>query len=396
VSWRLLRLPGYAEQATGCDKGGQAEWARPCSPFSAPVATTSARTVPVPLLTSIAKRAPGCCHHPWATGDEWPDRRLPVTSGEHVRTPRRLSVSAGPALKRADRRGGRCDDPRWAKIHQKADHTSAKDVQPAQGKQRLGALDCLQSGRLPFHRLTRAALPGVPAPHQRPAQPRCRHHHAPCLRLRRVDLRRRVRTVRDHRPRPQVPRQTGLRQKACTGFNRSRRHRQTFRPLEKPLGQSSSQKAVLAIKRQGLVAMALVFSGAAAGWILFSDPRIRARVCPLCAGLRNLPGAAPVCLGRGHRPGHAMSVPGAGRGPNGPGQRPPRPRRALRTRRDGRWPRSRGRTGSCAAVVAAGGERRCLSWTARPGRCIHRDGTSFQARGLEKHFSAVGQGFRRS
>ena len=106
MSWRLLRLPGYAEQATGCDKGGQAEWARPCSPFSAPVATTSARTVPVPLLTSIAKRAPGCCHHPWATGDEWPDRRLPVTSGEHVRIPRRLSFSAGPALKRADRRGG--------------------------------------------------------------------------------------------------------------------------------------------------------------------------------------------------------------------------------------------------------------------------------------------------
>ncbi len=47
----------------------------------------------------------------------------------------------------------------------------AKKVHPARGKQRPGALNCLQPGRLPFPRLTRASAPAAPAPPSAPHAP---------------------------------------------------------------------------------------------------------------------------------------------------------------------------------------------------------------------------------
>ncbi len=46
----------------------------------------------------------------------------------------------------------------------------------------------------------------------------------------------------------------------------------------------------------------------------------------------------PGVSGRGHRPCHSATLPLASRGPKAPGQRPPRPRRALLARRVGRCP----------------------------------------------------------
>ena len=76
-----------------------------CSPISAPAAITPARRVPAPLLASIAKRTLGPCHCPRTNGGNWPDRRLPVRLDQLVRTPPRLCISAGLAVKRADRLG---------------------------------------------------------------------------------------------------------------------------------------------------------------------------------------------------------------------------------------------------------------------------------------------------
>jgi len=68
------------------------------------------------------------------------------------------------------------------------------------------------------------------------------------------------------------------------------------------------------------------------------------------------------CLGESHRLRHAATSNLSGRAPKGPGQRPPRPRRALLARQVGRWPLSvsccQRLWGNCRA---AGGARQCLA-----------------------------------
>ncbi len=102
-----------------------------------------------------------------------------------------------------------------------------------------------------------------------------------------------------------------------------------------------------------------------------------------------VPGAEPARIGRGHRRGHAQTVPLAAGGPKG--RRPaPAPPMAGASRPPGQAPASGIALGwrSCRSLVAAGGERQCLSFSARcnagtggrnvPARrvraCTHRSG----------------------
>jgi len=174
----------------------------PCSPFSAPAATTSARSVPAPVLATIAKRTPGSCHCPWTHGGEWPDRRLPVRSDQHVRTPRQLCFSAGPAMKRAACRGamrpsgtGKCPPKGGSHIPQR--RYTLREANNGLGRRTVFSPAACHSPA------SRGPLPLIhKPPHQRPMQPRCRHHHAPCLRMGRVEPQGRARPVRHHRPGP--------------------------------------------------------------------------------------------------------------------------------------------------------------------------------------------------
>jgi hypothetical protein len=74
------------------------------------------------------------------------------------------------------------------------------------------------------------------------------------------------------------------------------------------------------------------------------------------------------CRGRGHRPCHSATPILCQPGAKAPGQRPPRPRRALRTRRVGRWPSlCLGEPVLWKRGLFPGGETRCVSWS-RPDR----------------------------
>ena len=61
------------------------------------------------------------------------------------------------------------------------------------------------------------------------------------------------------------------------------------------------------------------------------------------------------CNGRGHRPCQSATLPLDQPGAKAPGQRPPRPRRALCTRRAGRWPLMLPDLPVCGAPSRAGG-----------------------------------------
>jgi hypothetical protein len=72
------------------------------------------------------------------------------------------------------------------------------------------------------------------------------------------------------------------------------------------------------------------------------------------------PNRQPRCHGRGHRPCHSATLT--------PGQRPPRPRRALLARRAGRWPAVRLDLPVCGEPFRTGGETRCVSGSRPKGQ----------------------------
>jgi hypothetical protein len=71
--------------------------------------------------------------------------------------------------------------------------------------------------------------------------------------------------------------------------------------------------------------------------------------------------------GRGHRPCHSAPLTPGPPGAQSPGQRPPRPRRALPARRVGRWPALLLHVPVYGALSRTGGETRCVSGS-RPHR----------------------------
>jgi hypothetical protein len=76
------------------------------------------------------------------------------------------------------------------------------------------------------------------------------------------------------------------------------------------------------------------------------------------------------CIGRGHRPCHSALLTPRLPGAKAPGQRPPRPRRALRPRRVGRWPALRVDLPVYGEPSRTGGETQCVSCS-RPHQRKH-------------------------
>ena len=84
--------------------------------------------------------------------------------------------------------------------------------------------------------------------------------------------------------------------------------------------------------------------------------------------------------GRGHRPCHSATLTLGRPGAKAPGQRPPRPRRALLARRVGRWPAvGAGRDGPGGSVAQGRGKRGAFPVPAQRGNPFTRIGKSFPA-----------------
>jgi hypothetical protein len=90
--------------------------------------------------------------------------------------------------------------------------------------------------------------------------------------------------------------------------------------------------------------------------------------------------ASAVAMAGAIAPATALRCPLASRGPKAPGQRPPRPRRALLARRVGRWPAvGAGGTGLRGSVPRGRGKRGAFRGPARRGNPLPRIGKRFPA-----------------
>ena len=87
------------------------------------------------------------------------------------------------------------------------------------------------------------------------------------------------------------------------------------------------------------------------------------------------------CHGRGHRPCHSAALIPGQPGAKAPGQRPPRPWRALHARRDGRWPAvAPGPDDLRGTVPRRAGETQCVSRSRPKGQSLSPDREEFPGR----------------